>query len=437
MYHSTGAKMPSLVVHRDREDTIDLNSPSNTLLNGSIFQGASSYDCIDFRRSSGATCLNPNLNSITDEEIMDISGLLQDRTVMEKLRNLHIQAPSKPLAKIFSLMSPPQSSSVQLQIQSLTLLTDYEKSGCPNVTNFLDTCSLFDLRILHLKNCSLRWESLTARTSRLTRLFIDTSDQASQPTVTQLAALFAGNSALEEIELGLDVSTPEDPSPEAPNHISLPLLRRLTITGISGSYAQLLNHLTFSTLLKRVETEFCLHKVVTDLGLAEALASFLEKIFRARVPGKLALVITYLWGGGIHFSQPGDTEDFLVLSITSPDAKISDVISPLMIQDVVERLPIANIINSLWIEWYSDDCRQDFRRLFRTLSEVEELTIKQSHIKDIVQVLDSQSEDGDEPNPLLHLHTVRLENNQPYAGMASDLDRLRGRGIAVQELSRS
>lgn len=301
----------------------------------------------------------------------------------------------------------------------------------PDVTDFLNAHSLPELRFLRLRGCDLGWKSLILQTSKLTHLFIHAHDVSTKPSVLQLAALFAGNSALEEIDLSLEIAlTLEDSSPEIPTSIFLPHLRRLTIHGSTTGHTRLLNRLTFSNSLKQANADLFLDGIVTDV--AAALTPFLHNLFLACPPSTLAVHIVYaLVGLSINVSRPserGEPEDFLVLRISSLDMGFWDV-APTLPEELAERLPAANITN-LSIRRYSPVFRQDFRHLFQTVSAVQELRITDSAIDDIIQVLASPSSTGEElePTPLPRLHTLRLKDidfaSASHAGTVAHLGHL-------------
>ena len=73
-------------------------------------------------------------------------------------------------------------------------------------------------------------------------------------------------------------------------------------------------------------------------------------------------------GTSINILQPGerdDTEDFLVLKISSHDMDVWGV-SPALPEEVIKRFPTANV-TGLNIGRYSAMFRQDFRHLCQTI----------------------------------------------------------------------
>lgn len=383
------------------------------------FWGTSLRECVAFHRYSGAVPLYLNLiDADTTRDTREASCVLRDLSVQRRIRHLHLRASPKALVKILSFMSTPQPSPFRSQIRSLVLTAEgpwitERPDELPDITNFLGTHSLPELRSLRLRGCNLRWECLILQTSKLTHLFIHAYEKSRKPTVLQLAALFAGNSALEEIDLSLEVtSTLEDPLSESSASIFLPRLRRLAVHGNVAGYAQLLNLLTFSNELKHVNTDLFLDGVVMDV--AAALTPFLPNLFRDCRQTNLAVHIVYaLVGLSINVSRPGergDAEDFLMLRVSSLDMGFWDV-APTLPEEVAKRLPIANV-TGLSIRRYSAMFRQDFHHLFQTVGAVQELRVTDSAISDIVQVLASPSpnvEEGD-PTPLPHLRTFRLKD---------------------------
>ena len=383
------------------------------------FWGTSLRECVAFHRHSGAVPLYLNLTDVnSDREVWNASGVLQDQNVHRRIRHLHIQTSPRALASILSLMSTPQPSSLQSQIQSLVLTAEgpwnAERPGeFPDVTNFLNAHSLRELRFLRLRDCDLGWKSLILQTSRLTHLFIHAHDRSTKPTVLQLASLFINNSALQEIDLSLEIaSTPADPLSEIPTSIFLPHLRRLNTHGSITGYARLLNRLTFSDALKQVNANLFLDGIVIDVAVA--LTPFLHNLFLGCRTSKLAIHIMYaLEGLGINVARPGERgepEDFLMLSISSLEMGFWDI-APTLSEEVARRLPTAEI-TSLSIRRYSTVFRQDFRGLFRMVSAVQELRITDSAIDDIVQALASPSPTGEEAEPasLPLLRTFRLKD---------------------------
>lgn len=381
------------------------------------FWGPSLRQCTVFHPYSGAVPLHLNLTNVSsDREVKSPSCVLRDWNVQRRIRHLDIHTTPRILAEILSLMSTPQPSSVRSQIQSLTLavegLWDPGHPGeFPDITDFLGARFPSELRILHIRGCALGWESLILCTSKLTHLFIHAPNGSTKPTVLQLAALFAGNSALEEIDLSLEIiSTPEGSLSRTPTSIFLPHLRRLTVRGSVTGHTRLLNRLTFSDALKQVNTDLFLDGIMMDVPAA--LAPFLQNLFLACQPSQLAIHILYASAGlDINLSRPGergDPEDFLMLKMSSRDVPLWDLVSSLP-EEVVSRLPTTSI-TSLRIRRHSSVYRQDFRRLFRMLSSVQELRITHSDIHDIVQVLASPSPTGedDEPALLPRLHTFQL-----------------------------
>ena len=366
----------------------------------------------------GAVPLYLNIIDVnSNRDIRKASDVLQDLTVRRRIRHLHVHTSPKTLANILSFMSTPQQSSVRSQIQSLALAVGgrwipEHPEGSPDITNFLNTHFLPELHSLHLRGCDIRWESLIPQTSKLTRLFIHTHNKSRKPTVLQLATLFARNRALEKIDLSLEITpTLEDPLPGSSISIFLPHLRRLSVYGNAAGHAQLLNLLTFSNELVHVNTDLFLDGTVTDV--AAALTPFLPNLFLEHRLSNLTIHITYTLAGLIiNVPRPGerdDVEDFLMLKITSLDMGFW-VVAPTLPEEVIERLPTANI-TGLNIRRYSAMFRQDFRRLFQTTSAVRELCIIDSTIDDIVRILASPSSAGEEePTHLPHLHTFRLKD---------------------------
>ena len=401
------------------------------------FWGTSLRECLAFYRYSGDVPLYLNLvESNTSRDIREAGIVFQDPSVRRRIRDLHVHTSPKTLARILSSMSTPQQSPVRSQIQSLMLtvgrpcITELSQE-LPDITNFLDTHSLPDLRSLHLHGCVLRWDSLIPQTSKLTRLFIHVRNEFKKPTVLQLITLFSRNRALEQISLSLEiVPTLDNPLPDSSASVFLPHLRRLAVYGNAAGHAQLLNLLTFSNELEHVDTDLFLDGIVTDV--AAALTPFLPNLFINRRPSDLAVHITYIMAGlSINVLQPGerdDTEDFLVLKISSRDMGFWGV-SPALPEEVIKRLPTANV-TGLNIRRYSAMFRQDFRHLFQATSAVREFCIMDSAIDDIVRVLASPSpiEEEDEPTHLPHLQTFRLKDINfalpSHANTAAHLGRL-------------
>lgn len=376
--------------------------------------------------------------------------MLQDLGVRGRIRHLHIHTPPRTLMNILSSMSTPQPFLVRSQIQSLMLTAEgswiaERPEELPDITNFLDTHSFPELQSLRLRGCNIRWESLISQTSKLTRLFIHTYDESRKPTVLQLATLLAENSALEEVNLSLEVAwAPVDVPPEPTTPIFLPRLRRLAFHGNSAGYVRLLNLLTFSNELKHVKADLFLDGIVTDV--AAALTPFLANLFCERQPSDLTIHIVYaLVGLSVNVSRPGergDAEDFLMLRVSSLDMGFWAV-APTLPEEVAQRLPTANV-TGLSIRRYSAMFRQDFRRLFQTVSAVRELRVTDSAINDLVQVLASPSPTMEGETILLpHLHTFRLKDinfaSTPHAGSVAHLSHLleqRHRdGIPLSKLS--
>ncbi|KAF9779808.1 hypothetical protein BJ322DRAFT_343667 [Thelephora terrestris] len=396
------------------------------------FWGTSLRECVAFHRYSGAVPLYLNLVDLnSDREIRDASGVLQDCNVQERIRHLHLNTSPKTLAKILSLMSTPQPASSHSQIQSLVLMVEgpwnaERPEDLPDVTNFLDSRSFPELRFLRLRGCDVGWESLIRRTSELTHLFIHARDRSTRPTVLELASLLARNSALEEINLSLEISSTSQDS--FPISILLPHLRRLVVHGNAAGHAQLLNLLRFSNKLKQVKTDLLLDGIVTDV--AAALTPFLPNLFLTCQPSDLAIHIVYaLVGLSINVSRPGergDPEDFLMLRISSLDMGFWDI-APTLPEEVAKRLPTA-YITGLSIRRYSGLFRQDFRRLFQMVSAVQEFRVTDSAINDIVQVLASPPSTEEGGGPLPRLHTFRLKDinfaSTSHAGMAIHLGHL-------------
>lgn len=382
------------------------------------FWGTSLRECVVFHRYSGAVPLYLNLLDVnSDREIRDARGVLEDLSVQRRILHLHIHAPSGALAKILFFMSTPHPE-VDSQIESLILMVEGPWSnehpeGLPDITNFLNANSFPELRLVRLRGCSLRWESLILRTSGLTHLFIHAAERSKRPTVLELASLFARNSALEEIDLSLEVVLIPDGSwPSVSISILLPHLRRLVVHGNATGYAQLLNLLRFSNKLKHVKADLLLDGIVVDV--AAALTPFLPNLFLASPPSNLAIHIVYaLVGLSINVSRSGergDAEDFLMLRISSLDMGFWEV-APTLPEEVARRLPTANV-TSLSIRRYSPMFRQDFRRLFQMVSAVQEFRATDSAIGDVVQVLASppSTGDGGDATPLPYLHTIRLKD---------------------------
>ena len=383
------------------------------------FWGTSVRECVAFHRYSGAVPLYVNLvDASTNRDIKEASGVLQDWSVRRRIRHLHVHTSPRALASIFSFTSAPHPSFVRSQIQSLKLtvegpwITEHPEES-PDITNFLDIHSLPELQSLHLRGCNLRWESLILQTSKLTHLLVHAHAKSRKPTVLQLAALFAGNSALEEIDLSLEIaSTPEDSLPNSSISVLLPRLHCLVVHGNVAGHTQLLNLLTFSNELKHVNIDLFLDGIVTDV--AADLTPFLPNLFLTCRPCSLAIHIVYALAGlSINVSRPGErgaAEDFLMFKISSFEVGFWDV-APTLPEEMAKRLPTANI-TSLSIRRYSAMFRQDFRSLFQMVSAVQELRVTDSAINDIVQVLASPSPPGDEgePTPLPHLRTLRLKD---------------------------
>ena len=416
------------------------------------FWGTSLRECVAFHPYSGAVPLYLNLVDVnSDREIRDASGVLQDCNVQRRIRHFHVNTSPKTLTKILSLMSTPQPSSSHCQIQSLVLIVEgpwnnERPEELPDVTAFFDSHSFPELRFLRLRGCDVGWESLILRTSELTHLFIHAHDRSTNPSVLELASLLARNSALEEIDLSLEISpTPFDSFPDMSISILLPHLRRLAVHGNVSGHAQLLNLLRFSNKLRHVKTDLLLDGIVTDV--AAALTPFLPNLFLTCQPSNLAIHIVYaLVGLSINVLRPGergDAEDFLMLRISSLDMGFWDV-APTLPEEVARRLPTANI-TGLSIRRYSAMFRQDFRRLFQMVSAVQEFRVTDSAINDIVEVLASppSTEEEDEPTPLPRLHTFRLKDinfaSTPHAGLAVHLGHLLERryqgGLPLGKLS--
>ena len=316
----------------------------------------------------------------------------------------------------------------------------------PDITSFLNTHSFPELQTLRLRGCNLRWECLIPQTSKLTHLFVHAYEKSSKPTVLQLAALFASNSALEEINLSLDItSTPEGNLPESSSSVFLPRLRRLAVHGNVAGHAQLLNLLTFSNELEHVKVDLFLDGIVMDV--AAALTPFLPNIFHKRQLSNLAVHIVYaLVGLSINVSrlgERGEPEDFLMLRISSLDMGFWDV-APTLPEEIARRLPAANV-TGLSIRRYSAMFRQDFNHLFQTVGAVQELRVTDSAINDIIQALASPSlaVEGDEVTLLPRLHTLRLKDinfaSTPHAGAVVRLSHLLEQryqdGIPLSKLS--
>ena len=415
------------------------------------FWGTSLRECVAFHRYSGAVPLYLNLvDATTNRDIREASGVLQDLSVQRRIRHLHVHTPPKILANILSPMSTPQPSPIRSQIRSLMLTVEgswipERPEEVPDITDFLNTHSFPELQTLRLRGCNLQWECLILQTSKLTHLFIHAYEKSRKPTVLQIAALFARNSALEEINLSLEIApTPEDILPES-SSISLPRLRRLAIYGNVAGCAQLLNLLTFSNELEHVKIDLFLDGTAMDV--AAALTPFLPNLFHKRQPSNLAIHIVYaLVGLSINVSRPGkrgDAEDFLMLRISSLDMGFWDVV-PTLPEEVAKRLPTANV-TGLSIRRYSGMFRQDFSHLFQTVGAVQELRVTDSAINDIIQVLASPSPtvEGSEAILLPRLHTLRLKDinfaSTPHAGAVVHLSHLLEQryrdGIPLNKLS--
>ena len=401
------------------------------------FWGTSLRECVAFYRYSGAVPLYLNLvDANTNRDIREASGVFQDLGVQRRIRHLHVHTPPETLVNILSFMSIPQPSPIRSQIQSLVLTVEgswipERPEEVPDITDFLNTHSFPELRTLRLRGCNLRWECLILQTSKLTHLFIHAYEKSKKPTVLQLAALFARNSALEEINLSLEIaSTPEGILPESSNTVFLPRLRRLAVHGNATGHAQLLNLLTFSNELEHVKIDLFLDGIVMDV--AAALTPFLPNLFHKRQLNNLAIHIVYaLVGLSINVSRPGergDAEDFLMLRISSLDMGFWDV-APTLPEEVAKRLPTANV-TGLSIRRYSPMFRQDFSHLFQTVGAVQELRVTDSAINDIIQVLafPSPTVEEDETTLLPRLHTLRLKDinfaSTPHAGAVVHLSHL-------------
>jgi len=417
------------------------------------FWGTSLRECVAFHRYSGAVPVYLNLiDASTNQDIREASGVFQDLGVQRRIRHLHVHTPPKTLADILSFMSIPQPSPIRSQIRSLMLtvegswIPERPEELVPDITSFLNTHSFPELQTLRLRGCNLRWECLILQTSKLTHLFVHAYDKSSKPTVLQLAALFASNSALEEINLSLEItSTPGDNLPESSSSVFLPRLRRLTVHGNVAGHAQLLNLLTFSNELEHVKIDLFLDGIVTDV--AAALTPFLPNIFHKRQLSNLAIHIVYaLVGLSINVSRLGERsepEDFLMLRISSLDMGFWDV-APTLSEEIARRLPAANVAG-LSIRRYSAMFRQDFSHLFQTVGAVQELRVTDSAINDIIQVLASPSPtvEGGETTLLPRLHTLRLKDinfaSTPHAGAVLRLSHLLEQryqdGIPLSKLS--
>ena len=383
------------------------------------FWGTSLRECVAFHRYSGAVPLYLNLvDTSTNRDTREGSGILQDLRVQRRIRHLHVRTSPKALVNILSFMSTPQRFPIRSQIRSLILTVEgpwiTERPGeLPDITSFLNAHTFPDLQSLCLRGCNLRWDSLILQTSKLTHLFIHAYEHIRKPTVLQLATLFSRNSALEEIDLSIIISPTLDGALPNPSiSVSLPRLRRLAVHGNAAGYAQLLNLLAFSDELKHVKTDLFLDGIVMEV--AAALAPFLSNLFLKHRPSDLAVHIVYaLVGLSINVLRPrerGDAEDFLMLRISSLDMGFWGVATTLP-EEVARRLPTAKI-TGLSIRRYSAMFRQDFRRLFQTVNAVQELRVTDSAINDIVRVLGSPSTtaEDDDPTPLPHLHTLRLKD---------------------------
>ena len=415
------------------------------------FWGTSLRECVAFHRYSGAVPLYLNLiDAGTTRDIREASDVLQDLGVRRRIRHLHIHTSPKTLVNILSFMTTPQPFSVRSQVQSLMLTAEgswiaERPEELPDITNFLDNHTFPELQSLRLRGCNLRWEPLILQTSKLTRLFIHAYDESRKPTVFQLATLFAGNSALEDINLSLEIAwAPEHVLQESPIPTFLPRLHRLAVHGNAAGYAQLLNLLAFSNELEHVKVDLFLDGIVTDV--AAALAPFLTNVFRERQLSNLTIHIVYaLVGLSLNVSRPGergDAEDFLMLRVSSLDMGFW-AIAPTLSEEVAQRLPTANI-TGLSIRRYSAMFRQDFHRLFQTVGAVRELRVTDSAINDLVQVLASPSPTVEgEAIPLPHLHTFRLKDinfaSTPHAGAVVHLNHLleqrHRNGIPLSKLS--
>lgn len=404
------------------------------------FWGTSLRECVAFHRYSGAVPLYLNLvDADTTRDIKAASGVLQDLSVQRRIRHLHVRTSPKPLADILSFMSPSRKSIIRSQIKSLTLTVEgpwiaERPEEMPDITNFLDTHSLPELQSLRLRGCNLRWECLVPQTSKLTHLFVHAYEGSRKPSVVQLFSLFAGNSALETVDLSLEIaSSPHDILPESSISVFLPHLRRLAVNGNASGYAQLLNLLKFSSELKHVRTDLFLDMIAMDV--AAALSPFLSSLFHEPQRINLAIQIVYaLVGLSINVShvgvreRGGDIEDFLMLRISSLDIGFWDI-APTLPEEVAGRLPTANI-TGLSIRRYSPMFRQDFHSLFQTIGAVKELRVTDSAISDIVRALASPTpsvEEG-ETAPLPHLHTFRLKDinfaSTPHSGAIAHLSHL-------------
>ena len=416
------------------------------------FWGTSLRECVAFHRYSGAVPLYLNIfDANSDRETREAQGVLQDWNVQKRIRHLHIQTTPKTLTKILSFLSTPHQFSAPSHIQSLILMVEASwitdrPDELPDITDFLNAHPLPELRVLRLRGCNLGWESLAFQTSSLTHLFIHALDWSMKPTALQLAALLAGNSSLEEIDLSLEIaSTLEHPLPDSSMSILLPRLRRLTVHGNASGHAQLLNLLRFSHELKHVSTDLFLDGIVVDV--AAVLTPFLPNLFLSSRPSNLAVQIVYaLVGLSINVSRLGewgDAEDFLMLRISSLDMGFWDL-APTLPEEVARRLPTANITN-LSIRRYSSVFRQDFRRLFQMVNAVQEFRVADSAINDIVQALASSQPAGEEsePIPLPRLHTFRLKDinfaSTPHVATAAHLGHLLGQryrdGLPLSKLS--
>jgi len=415
------------------------------------FWGTSVRECVAFRRYSGAVPLYVNLVDVnTNRDIREACGVLQDWSVLRRIRHLHVHSSPRALANILSFTSTPQPSYIRSQIQSLKLTvegpwTTERPEEFPDITNFLNIHSLPELQSLRLRGCNMRWDSLIPQTSKLTHLLVHAHVKSRKPTVLQLAALFAGNSALEDIDLSLEIaSTPEDSLLDSSITVLLPHLRCLVVHGNAVGHTQLLNLLTFSNGLKHVNIDIFLDGIVTDV--AAALTPFLPNLFLTCRPCSLAVQIVYALAGlSINVSRPGeqgDAEDFLILKISSFDVGFWEI-APTLPEEVAKRLPTANI-TSLSIRRYSAMFRQDFRCLFKMVSAVQELRVTDSAINDIVQILASPPPTGEgEPTPLPHLRTFRLKDVNfaltSHVGTAAHLGRLLEQrcqaGIPLSKLS--
>ena len=388
-----------------------------------------------FHHYSGNTPLYINIkptNPNSDQEVMDASNILQDWGVQKRICDLHIHTSAEVLAKIITFMSMPQPSPIQSQIKSLKFIAErlwnnkFHKEF-PDITNFLKAHSLPGLQCLHLDDCDPGWKYLICQTSRLTHLHIIINEGSIGPTMTQLAALFTRNSALEEVCLSFDIAmAPEDSlsKRQIPTSIFLPHIHRLEVGGEAAGYVQLLNHLIFSNRLEEVILHLWLNK--TKIDVAEGLAPFLYNLFQMHHQKKLAVCISCIYQGfGIEVLQHSEeivARKFLSIYIYFHSQSF---ILPNTLEGVVKSIPTARI-TSLSIKDCSTKCRHNYWQLLPTISAVEKLCITKSTVGDIFYILASPpTRDGVEPVFLPHLHTLQLtEISFKHPGAALGLSNL-------------